>query len=129
DTGGDCTASVGNTIACSLPASLVPGATWTITVPYALGSAVPAGTVTNSAIATSAENPAGVSASDVTAITTSADLGVTIDDGLASVSAGDGLTHASTVPVTNAGPSDAPNVTLTVGWPAAFSQGTVSPSQ
>ena len=127
DTGGDCTASLGNTIACSLPASLAPGATWTITVPYAVGAAVPAQTVSNTATATSAENPAGVSASDATDITTSADLGVTIDDGLASVTAGDGLTHAYTVTVSNGGPSDATAVGLTLGWPAVFSQGSVTP--
>ena len=46
DLGGDCSGSVGNTIACDLPASLAPGATWTITVPYTVGSDVPAQTVT-----------------------------------------------------------------------------------
>ena len=45
------------------------------------------------------------------------------------MTAGDGLTHAYTVTVTNGGPSDATAVGLTVGWPAGFSQGAVSPSQ
>ena len=69
DLGGDCTASAGNTIACSLPASLTPGATWTITVPYAVPAATAAQTVTNTALATSAENPAGVTAADPTDVT------------------------------------------------------------
>ena len=72
DRGADCSASAGNTIACSLPASLAPGATWTISVPYAVGSGVPAQTVTNTAVATSAENPAGVSATDQTDVTIAA---------------------------------------------------------
>ena len=59
----------------------------------------------------------------------SADLAVTIDDGQASVTAGDGLTHAYTITVSNGGPSDATPVGLTLGWPAVFSQGAVSPSQ
>ena len=45
------------------------------------------------------------------------------------MTAGDGLSHAYTVTVTNGGPSDAAAVTLTVGWPAGFSQGAVSASQ
>ena len=38
-------------------------------VPYTVGSAVPAQTVTNTAVATSAENPGGVSAADLTDVT------------------------------------------------------------
>jgi uncharacterized repeat protein (TIGR01451 family) len=69
DLGGDCSTSSGNTIACTLPASLAPGATWTITIPYAVGAAVTAQTVTNTATALSDENPAGVTASDATDVT------------------------------------------------------------
>ena len=58
-----------------------------------------------------------------------ADLGVTVDDGLATVIAGDGLGHLSTVSVANAGPSTATSVVLTVTWPAGLSQGAVTPSQ
>ncbi|MGZ3586355.1 MAG: hypothetical protein ACXVAP_03805, partial [Candidatus Limnocylindrales bacterium] len=72
DLAGDCTGSVGNTIHCSLPASLAPGASWTITVPYSVGPAVPAQTVANTATATSAENPLGVAATDLTDVTPSA---------------------------------------------------------
>ena len=69
DLGGDCTTSSGNTIHCTLPASLAPGATWTITIPYAVAASVPAQTVTNTATALSDENPAGVAAGDTTVVT------------------------------------------------------------
>ena len=58
-----------------------------------------------------------------------ADLAVSVSDGLASVVAGDGLTHAYTITVTNGGPSDATAVSLTDSWPSGFSQGAISPSQ
>src|SRR4029077_5109863 len=57
------------------------------------------------------------------------DLGVAVTDGLASVVAGDGLSHAYTITVSNAGPSDATSVGLAVVWPTGFSQGALSPSQ
>ncbi len=58
-----------------------------------------------------------------------ADLAVSVTDGLTTVVAGDGLTHASTITVTNAGPSAATSVVVAVTWPAGLSQGTVTPSQ
>ncbi len=58
-----------------------------------------------------------------------ADLGVSVSDGAATVVAGDGLTRTYLVTVANAGPSDAAAVNLTVGWPADFSQGVIAPSQ
>ena len=61
--------------------------------------------------------------SDATTVTASADLGLTVTDGLATVVAGDGIAHGYTISVTNAGPSDATTVGLTVGWPTGFSQG------
>ena len=131
DLGGDCTASIGNTIACTLPASLAAGATWTITVPYTVGAAVTRPDRhqhrrrherreprrrQRGATSTDVDRPAPTSA-------------VTVSDGLASVTAGDGLTHGYTITVTNGGPSDATAVSLTVTWPSGFSQGTISPSQ
>ena len=56
-------------------------------------------------------------------MTASADLGVTVGDGLAAVTAGDGVGHAYTITVTNSGPSDAPAVSLIDTWPGGFSQG------
>ncbi len=127
--GGDCSASAGNAVSCSLPGALAAGASWTISVPYAVASGVPAQTVTNAATATSTENPGGVSGSDATDVTGAADLGVTITDGLGSVTAGDGLTHGYLVTVTNNGPSDATAVVAGVTWPAGFSQGAIVASQ
>ena len=68
DLGGDCSASSGNTVVCSLPADLAPGATWTISVPYAVATAVEPQTVVDTATATSTEDPAGVSTSDSTEV-------------------------------------------------------------
>ena len=128
DLGGDCSASSGNTVVCSLPADLAPGATWTISVPYAVAAAVAPQTVVDTATATSTEDPAGVSAGDSTEVLTVADLAVTVDDGQASVVAGTSG-YAYTITVTNGGPSDATAVVLGVSWPSGFSAGPVSPSQ
>ena len=56
-----------------------------------------------------------------------ADLGVAVSDGLASVVAGDGLTHGYTITVSNGGPSDATAVSLAAVWPTGFSQGARQP--
>src|SRR5207253_7692521 len=112
DLSADCSGSSGNTIHCSLPASLGVGASWTLSLPYAVASDVAAGDVTNTASVVSDENPLGLSASDTTTVLTSANLGLSVDDGLASVIAGTGG-HAYTLTVTNAGPSDAGGVSLT----------------
>ncbi|MGZ8502131.1 MAG: hypothetical protein ACXWW6_04685, partial [Candidatus Limnocylindrales bacterium] len=69
---GDCSTSVGNTIHCTLPASLGVGATWTISVPYDVAPTVSPQTVTNTATAQSDEDPAVVSASDSTDVVESA---------------------------------------------------------
>ncbi len=129
DLGGDCSGSAGNTVHCTLPADLAPGATWTISVPYGVAAGVLPQTVTNTATARSAEFPGGWSAGDVTDVVTGADLGVTVTDGLATVTAGDGLVHGYLITVTNGGPSDAAAVSLALSWPSGFSQGAVSPSQ
>ena len=129
DLGGDCSGSAGNTIHCTLPGALAPGATWTISVPYAVAAGVPAQTVTNIAGAVSVEDPSGSIDPDATDVTTSADLAVTVTDGLASVIAGDGLSHGYLITVTNNGPSDATAAAITDAWPAGFSQGLIVPSQ
>ncbi len=129
DQSGDCSGSLGNSISCALPASLAPGATWTISFPYSVGAGVPAQALTNTATATSDENPAGVAASDLTDVTGSADLGVTVSDGLSNVTAGDGQLHGYLVTVDNSGPSDATGVILVGGWPGGLSQGAISSSQ
>src|SRR6185295_1208458 len=106
------------------------------TVPAAFTAGVPSSDLSGdcsgsagNAIACTLPASLGVGDTDATDVVASADLGVTVDDGLASVTAGDGLGHGYTITVTNGGPSDAPAVTLTDTWPAGFSQGLVSPSQ
>lgn len=59
----------------------------------------------------------------------SADLGVTVSDGLTTVTAGDRLTHGYTITVSNAGPADATLVTLNDSWPSGFVEGSIVPSQ
>ncbi len=58
-----------------------------------------------------------------------ADLAVTKDDGVTTVTAGDGVTYSYVMAVDNPGPSDATGVTLTDTWAAGFNQGTITPSQ
>src|SRR5204862_3924130 len=50
--GGDCSASSGNTVSCSL-ATLSNGATWTVTVDVTVDPAHPGGTISNTASASS----------------------------------------------------------------------------
>ncbi|HEY8870652.1 MAG TPA: hypothetical protein VIM30_14860 [Candidatus Limnocylindrales bacterium] len=64
--------------------------------------------------------------SEDTTVIVQADLSVTKTDGVASVLAGDGVTHTYTITVHNAGPSDAQFVSLADTWPTGFSQGTIT---
>ena len=61
-------------------------------------------------------------------ITTSADLSVSKDDGVSTVTAGLSI-GTYTITVSNAGPSDAVNVSLDDTFPAGFSLGTITPDQ
>ena len=65
-------------------------------------------------------------AADADAVTTTADLAVIVDDGITAATAGAGVVHAYTITVTNAGPSDAHNVSVADTWPAGFAQGTIT---
>ncbi len=129
DLGGDCSGSSGNTVTCSLPTSLAPGATWTVTIPYAVAPAAALGPVTNTVTVVSDENPIGIEATDATTVIGQADLALTKTDGVGAVTAGDGLTYTYLLTVTNAGPADDPAVVLTDSWPTGFSQGSITASQ
>jgi uncharacterized repeat protein (TIGR01451 family) len=118
--GGNFTWSVG---------TLAKGASATLTVNYAVAASVAPGSYTNSATASSTTTSNSPTASDTDTVTTSATLAITKNDGVTSVVAGDGVTHTYTITVSNSGPSDAQNVSAADTWPAAFTQGTATPSQ
>ena len=65
-------------------------------------------------------DPTNDTASDTTAVLELSTLALTKDDGLASVVAGDGLSHAYTISIVNSGPSDADSVVLDDVVPAAM---------
>ena len=74
-------------------------------------------------------NATNNTASKTTTVVTSADLSVTISDGVTSFSILDFSTHTYTIVVSNAGPSMASGVTLTDDWPSGFTRGTTTTSQ
>ena len=116
---------------CSLGV-LASGGSATVTVSYTVPPSAPAGSATNSVSVSANEtdsNPANNSASDINTVVRSINLGVAKSDGVASVTAGDGVQRTYTITVNNAGPSDASTVILSDTWPAAFTRGTVSASQ
>jgi len=68
--------------------------------------------------------------SDDTTVTASSDLTVTKTDGETSVTAGDGVTHTYTITVSNAGPSDATNVTVgEASFPVGFTMAPSAPAR
>jgi uncharacterized repeat protein (TIGR01451 family) len=76
------------------------------------------GTVTNTATATSPDNTTGVSDSETTALNTSFDLTISKDDGVTEIATGSNLVYR--IIVTNNGPSQASNVTITDPLPASL---------
>jgi uncharacterized repeat protein (TIGR01451 family) len=119
--GWSCTATT-----CSHP-SLAPGASAAFTL-VAQVAASATGTITVTATAASAASDpssADNSATATTTVTTQADLGVTISDTPDPVIAGTALTYAITV--TNAGPSNAASVTLSVPLPASLTLMSMTP--
>ena len=96
---------------------------------FSISYTVPAATLgaqTNSVTVSSTTTDPGPNAntaSDTNTVTTSADLSITKSDGVASVTAGDGVTYTYVVSVHNYGPSDAQSVTVTDTWPAGFTRG------
>jgi uncharacterized repeat protein (TIGR01451 family) len=108
------TCTLGPTVTCTI-ASLAAGASGTIVIsadvdPAAIGPLMNSATIASAG--TSDPNPANNTATSSTAVTTNADLGVTIGDSPDPVFPGSTLTY--TVTVTKSGPSTATNATLTV---------------
>src|SRR4029077_1895554 len=101
------------------------GATATVTIPYSVPAATPAGPQTASAaIGSATADPDGANdaASDTTTVLVVAPLSVTKTDGQTSVVAGTGG-YAYTITITNGGPSDAHAVGLADSVPAALTAG------
>jgi uncharacterized repeat protein (TIGR01451 family) len=113
--------------------TIASGGSATITVAYTVPSDTQAGTQTNTVSVSSDEtdpDPTNNTDDDTNQVLTSADLSITKDDGVTEVTAGDGTTHTYTITVSNSGPSDADNVTVSEdSFPAGFVMGTVSSSQ
>lgn len=58
-----------------------------------------------------------------------ADLSITKDDGVSTITANDGKTYTYNIAVKNNGPSDASAVKVIDTWPAGFTRGAITPSQ
>ena len=100
--------NVGNDVTCTL-GTLVPGATWTITISILLDPATPGGLYTDTATVTSTTPdpvPGNNSDAESTVVFPRVDMVVTKTDGVASVAAGTSTTY--TITLTNGGPSTAP---------------------
>ncbi|MGH2595871.1 MAG: DUF7507 domain-containing protein [Actinomycetota bacterium] len=116
---------------CTTSAPLVVGAfvTYQLTLAIPPGYALPA--VTNTASITSSSvpdpNAANDSATDVDALSSSADLSIVKTDAPDPVTVGGTLTY--TLVVTNNGPADATGVTVTDTLPAGVTFGTATPTQ
>ncbi len=101
--GGDCSASAGQVIDCTL-ISLAAGDTATVTVTYSIDSAVTPGPVANSVTMTSDEDSTSTSSS----VEVASDVGFLVAKSFDSASVVAGTTGRSfTISVTNSGPSDA----------------------
>ncbi|PYX62218.1 MAG: hypothetical protein DMG74_21380, partial [Acidobacteria bacterium] len=119
----------GQTVTCTrsdaLPAvSSYPGITITVLVAQTAG-----GTLTNTATASGGNelNVTNDSASDTTTIVSSSDMAITKTGAPNPVKQGNTLTY--TLTVTNNGPSDASNVTVTDTLPTTVSYTSATPSQ
>jgi uncharacterized repeat protein (TIGR01451 family) len=131
DGGGDCSASSGNTVSCTL-ASLANGATWTVTVDVTVDPAHPGGTITNTASVSADENDPNSSNNADTQDTTvntpppppsSADISLSKSDSADPVNPGDSYSYD--LVVTNNGPDAATNVALSDSVPASLSVDTI----
>jgi len=111
--------------------NLAAGTNKVITVTYTVPASTGAGPQTNTvsvSSTTSDPNTSNNTVSDTNTVITSADVSVTKDDGVTQVTAGEPTTRTYTITVSNAGPSNAANVTLTDTWPAGFTRGTITPA-
>ena len=129
-TGWSCTTpAVGGTgtITCTRAASLAANVfAPALTIVVAVGGGVAAGTViTNTATVSATNDPTPDSASATTGVTTSANLGLTKTDAVASVVAGASTVRTFTLTISNAGPTTATSVSLADAWPAGYLRGSL----
>ncbi len=119
------------TLTCTTPAPLASGASisfqMTLGIPadYALPSVSNTATIASAPVVD--PNPANDSATDVDAVTTSADLSITKTDAVDPVALGDNVVY--TITVTNNGPSDAVGVVVTDALPGFTNFVSGTPSQ
>jgi uncharacterized repeat protein (TIGR01451 family) len=116
--GGTCTASGSGNINDSV--NLPVGGSVTYTASCAIDASA-TGTLSNTATVSSAiadPNPANNSATDTDTLTPQADLAITKTDGVTTVTAGGSATY--TITASNAGPSNAPGVTVADTFPASL---------
>ena len=115
------------TVSCTR-ASLAPSTTAPNIVINVTSPAV-SGTISNTATVSSPHDDTPSNNSDTveTTVVNEADVSVTKNDGVASVTAGSPTDHTYTITVSNAGPGDATGVTLSDTWPTGFTRGTVTP--
>ncbi len=100
-----------------------PGHGQSITVTYTVPASTPAGDQTNTATVHSPTDPSDPRPTTRTRSRPSPSLSITKDDGVTTVTAGDGITRTYTITVSNAGPSDAQAVTVTDTWPVGLHPG------
>jgi uncharacterized repeat protein (TIGR01451 family) len=123
--GGICAGSI-----CNWAGATAPGTPRTATLVVLVGAGVADGSLLDSSATASSPttdpNPGNNQATATTVVNTSADLTITLTDSPDPVIAGTNLTY--TAVVTNAGPSDATGVVLTLPTPAntSFVSGSVS---
>ena len=108
---GDCTASSGNSIDCTIGAIPV-GETATVTVAYSVDSALEPSNILNTATVTSVEVPAPLTPSDLVAVVEEVSLSAVKTFTTNPVAAGS-TSNTFTIAVTNNGPSDTENVAIT----------------
>ncbi|MFO1495197.1 MAG: DUF11 domain-containing protein [Lysobacterales bacterium] len=128
DAGGSCTGS--GPVSCSWPGATANGASRTATLVVGVPANAASGSLISASATVSAASvdpdPTDNTATAGTAVTTAADLSVTITDSPDPAVAGTALSYSASL--SNGGASDAQDATLVITLPAGVTPGSVSPS-